>query len=54
MTLNKNQIEKIKKLLRTKLNDKLSKYARETTSMPFLVKLMQDSEKWLHTLLFIH
>jgi len=45
MALNKEQIEKIKELLRTKLNDKLSKYARETTSMPFLVKLMQDSEK---------
>ncbi len=45
MALNKEQVEKIKELLRTKLNDKLSKYARETTSMPFLAKLMQDSEK---------
>ncbi len=45
MALNNEQIEKIKKLLRTKLNAKLSKYTRETTSMPFLVKLMQDSEK---------
>jgi len=45
MVLNSKQIEKIKGLLRTKLNDKLSKYARETTSMPFLAKLMQDSEK---------
>jgi len=45
MALNKEQIEKIKELLRTKLNDKLAKYTRETTSMPFLVKLMQDSEK---------
>ncbi len=45
MTLNNTQIEQIKELLRTKLNDKLSKYARETTSMPFLAKLMQDSEK---------
>ncbi|MFW9867403.1 MAG: hypothetical protein ACFFEN_15010, partial [Candidatus Thorarchaeota archaeon] len=45
MTLNNDQVDKIKELLRTKLNDKLSKYARETTSMPFLAKLMQDSEK---------
>jgi hypothetical protein len=45
MALNKEQVEQIKELLRIKLNDKLSKYARETTSMPFLVKLMQDSEK---------
>jgi len=45
MALNKEQIEKNKELLRTKLNDKLAKYTRETTSMPFLAKLMQDSEK---------
>ena len=45
MVLNKEQIEKIKELLRSKLNNKLSKYARETTAMPFLAKLMQDSEK---------
>lgn len=45
MVLNKEQINKIKELLRSKLKDKLSKYSRETTSMPFLVKLMQDSEK---------
>jgi hypothetical protein len=45
MVLSNTQVEQIKELLRTKLNDKLSKYARETTAMPFLVKLMQDSEK---------
>lgn len=45
MALNTDQVKKIKELLKTKLNYKLSKYARETTSMPFLVKLMQDSEK---------
>lgn len=45
MALTKKQVEEIKELLRTKLNDKLSKYTRETTSMPFLAKLMQDSEK---------
>lgn len=53
MVLNKKQIEEIKDLLRIKLNDKLSKYVRETTSMPFLVKLMQDSEK-VASYSFIH
>jgi len=53
MTLNENQINEIKNLLRSKLNDKLSKYVRETTSMPFLVKLMQDSEK-VASYSFIH
>ena len=45
MVLNKEQIKEIKNLLRFKLDEKLNKYVRETTSMPFLVKLMQDSEK---------
>ena len=45
MPLTIKQVEEIKKLLRSKLNDKLSKYARETTSIPFLAKLMQDNEK---------
>ncbi len=45
MTLTDKQVEKIKELLRIKINSKLKKYVRETTSMPFLVKLMQDSEK---------
>ncbi len=45
MALTEKQVEEIKKLLRTKLNEKLTKYTRETTSMPFLAKLMQDSEK---------
>ncbi len=53
MTLNENQINGIKNLLRSKLNDKLLKYVRETTSMPFLVKLMQDSEK-VASYSFIH
>jgi len=53
MGLDKEQVEKIKEILRTKLNDKLSKYARETVSMPFLVKLMQDSEK-VASYSFIH
>jgi len=53
MTLNKEQVEKIKALLKSKINDKLTKYVRETTSMPFLVKLMQDSEK-VASYSFIH
>ena len=53
MVLNKNQIKNIKELLRIKIDDKLSKYARETTSMPFLVKLMQDAEK-VASYSFIH
>ena len=45
MTLNTAQIKEIKDLLRRKIDDKLKNYARETSSMPFLAKLMQDSEK---------
>lgn len=45
MKLTKEQIDKIKDLLKSKITEKLNKYTRETTSMPFLVKLMQDSEK---------
>jgi len=53
MALNQDQIGEIKNLLRNKINDKLKKYVRETTSMPFLVKLMQDSEK-VASYSFIH
>ena len=45
MALNNNQIKAIKDLLRQKIDEKLKNYARETSSMPFLVRLMQDSEK---------
>lgn len=45
MVLRDYQIREIKELLRNKINDKLSNYARETSSMPFLAKIMQDSEK---------
>ena len=45
MSLTKNQTEKIKNLLRQKIDEKLKNYSRETSSMPFLAKLMQDSEK---------
>jgi hypothetical protein len=43
--LNENQKEKITVLLSNKLDSKLKRYARESSSMPFLVKLMQDKEK---------
>jgi len=43
--LSNKQTTEIKNLLRQKIDDKLKNYARETSSMPFLAKLMQDSEK---------
>ena len=45
MVLNNNQIKLIKDLLRQKIDEKLKNYTRETSSMPFLAKLMQDNEK---------
>jgi len=45
MTLNTNQAKEIKDLLRQKIDEKLKNYSRETSSMPFLAKLMQDNEK---------
>ncbi|MEK6913796.1 MAG: TdeIII family type II restriction endonuclease [Nanoarchaeota archaeon] len=45
MTLTKSQISDIKNLLKDKIDKKLKDYARETSSMPFLAKLMQDNEK---------
>jgi len=45
MSLKKDQTDKIKAVLREKLSEKLASYERETSSMPFLAKLMQDSEK---------
>lgn len=45
MALSTNQEQKIKQLLETKIDKKLTSYLRETTSMPFLSRLMQDSEK---------
>ena len=53
MVLNQQQVKEIKDLLRLKINEKLTNYVRETTSMPFLVKLMQDSEK-VASYSFIH
>ena len=45
MSLTVTQATQIKNLLQSKINEKLKNYARETSSMPFLAKLMQDSEK---------
>lgn len=45
MAINTEQIQEIKELLSTKLHSKLANYERETSSMPFLAKLMQDAEK---------
>jgi len=45
MALSKSQKEKIAALLERKIEDKLRRYARETSSMPFLTRLIQDSEK---------
>lgn len=53
MTLTEKQINQIKNLLKEKINNKLENYARETSSMPFLAKIMQDSEK-VASYSFIH
>jgi len=45
MALSDLQKEKISTLLEKKIEDKLKRYARETSSMPFLTRLIQDSEK---------
>lgn len=45
MTISNKQKQDIKNLLKQKIDEKLKNYARETSSMPFLAKLMQDSEK---------
>jgi len=45
MALSESQKEKITALLERKIEDKLRRYARETSSMPFLTRLIQDSEK---------
>lgn len=41
---NQHKLE-IKNFLEQKIEEKLERYARETSSMPFLVRLIQDSEK---------
>ena len=53
MGLNSQQTEQIKVLLRKKIENKLKKYGRETSSMPFLARLIQDNEK-IAAYSFIH
>ena len=53
MALSNEQNEKIKNLLRKKIENKLKKYGRETSSMPFLSRLIQDDEK-IAAYSFIH
>lgn len=45
MSLFDTQRKKIKKLLTDKIEKKLKTYDRETTSMPFLARIIQDNEK---------
>ncbi len=53
MALSKSQQLQIKELLSNKIESKLKSYGRETTSMPFLARLIQDSEK-IAAYSFIH
>lgn len=53
MGLTNKQKEEIRNLLSTKIESKLKSYSRETTSMLFLARLIQDSEK-LAAYSFIH
>lgn len=53
MALSNEQRTKIKALLTKKIENKLKKYDRETTSMPFLSRLIQDDEK-IAAYSFIH
>lgn len=53
MALSNNQKQKITDLLSKKIEKKLESYGRETTSMPFLARLIQDNEK-IAAYSFIH
>jgi len=53
MAISNNQKQKIKQLLSNKIEKKLKSYGRETTSMPFLARLIQDNEK-IAAYSFIH
>ena len=53
MALSEQQKTDIKGLLRKKIENKLKKYGRETSSMPFLSRLIQDDEK-IAAYSFIH
>lgn len=53
MALSVNQKQKIAQVLELKIEKKLKTYLRETTSIPFLSRLIQDSEK-VASYSFIH
>ncbi len=53
MPLSETQKQKIEALLSDKIEKKLQQYGRETTSMPFLARLIQDNEK-IAAYSFIH
>ena len=53
MALTNSQKEEIKNLLRKKIENKLRNYGRETSTMPFLARLIQDDEK-IAAYSFIH
>ena len=53
MGIDAKQREKIEKLLVLTIERKLKRYTRETSSMPFLVRLIQDSRK-VASYSFIH
>ncbi|HAJ33248.1 MAG TPA: hypothetical protein DCK79_07720 [Candidatus Atribacteria bacterium] len=53
MSLSKIQKDNIKALLSKKIETKLKSYGRETKSMPFLARLIQDNEK-IAAYSFIH
>ena len=53
MALSINQKQEIERLLSNKIEAKLKSYGRETTSMPFLARLIQDNEK-IAAYSFIH
>ena len=53
MGLSSAQKEKIIDLLSSKIENKLKNYGRETSSMPFLARLIQDNEK-IAAYSFIH
>ena len=47
------QKKEIDTLISSKIENKLKNYGRESTSMPFLARMIQDSEK-IATYSFIH
>jgi hypothetical protein len=53
MGISEQQKEEIKSLLRKTLTNKLEKYSRESSYMPFLSKIMKDDEK-VASYSFIH